>query len=104
LPPPVGLGDGVGVSVGVGVGHRFFLEQQPLAFVPWWQTLGDGVDAGVAVGDAAGLAAAATPETPTSMSAKTPGSSATAARPLGRRRGVSLWMTFAVIDVFQLWS
>jgi hypothetical protein len=48
--------------------------------------------------------AAAAPDTPTSMSAKTPGSSATAARPLGRLLRVSLSMTFALIDVIQLWS
>ena len=45
-----------------------------------------------------------TPDTPASMSAKTPGSSARAARPLGRRRGVSSPMTFALIDVIQLSS
>lgn len=48
--------------------------------------------------------AAAAPDTPASMSAKTPGSSATAARALGRLLRVSLPMTFALIDVIQLWS
>ena len=93
--------------MGVGVGHGFLRGQQvPWAFVPWRQTLGvgAGVDVGVAVGEGVGVAAAATPDTPASMSANTPGSNATAARPLGRRRGVSLRMMFAVIDVFQLWS
>jgi hypothetical protein len=94
LPPPVGLGVGAGVAVGVGVGVA-----QPRRW--WWQ--GAGVAVGVGVGVGVG-AAAATPDIPASMSAKTPGSSARAARPLGRRRGVSSPMTFALIDVIQLSS
>ena len=80
LPPPVGVGVGVAVGVGVGDGvvvHGLRLGQQvPFGLVPWWQTLGVGVGAGVAVGEGVGLGAAAAPEAPASMSAKTPGSSA----------------------------
>jgi hypothetical protein len=112
MPPPVGLGVGFGVPVGVGVGegvviHGFFREQQlPSGRVPWWQVrgAGEGDDVAVAVGEGEGLAAAATPEAPASMSANTPGSKAIAVRPLRRRRGVSSVVTFALIDVFQLWS
>jgi hypothetical protein len=60
------------------------------------------VGVGVGVGDAAGLADAATPETPASTIAHTPGSSAATARHLGRLRGVSPPNTFAFIDVIQL--
>jgi len=66
--------------------------------------LGAGVEVGVAVGLGDELTAAAAPETPASMSAKTPGSSAAAARPLGRRRGANPLNTCALIDVIQLWS
>lgn len=108
LPPPVGVGVGVAVGVAVGDGvvvHGLRLGQQvPSGLVPWWQTLGAGVGAGVADGEGVGLGAAATPEAPASMSAKTPGSSAITARPLGRPRGVSLPTAFALIDVFRLWS
>ncbi|MFZ0920239.1 MAG: hypothetical protein WAN83_09225 [Candidatus Dormiibacterota bacterium] len=58
----------------------------------------------MADGEGVGLGAAATPEAPASMIAKTPGSSAITARPLGPSRGVSLPIAFALIDVFQLWS
>ncbi|MGA8361183.1 MAG: hypothetical protein WB793_06095 [Candidatus Dormiibacterota bacterium] len=54
----------------------------------------------MADGEGVGLGAAATPEAPASMIAKTPGSSAITARPLGP----SLPIAFALIDVFQLWS
>jgi hypothetical protein len=108
LPPPVGVGVGVGVEVGGGVAamHGFHQGQHLVlpGIVPCLHTFGGDVGVGVAVGEGVGLGAAAAPEAPASMSAKTPGSSATTARPLGRRRGVSLPNTFALIDVFQLWS
>ena len=112
LPPLVGFDVGLGAGVGVGVGagvvlHGFDLGQHfPLGLVPYRHPVGVGVGAGVADAVAVGveLVAAATPETPASISATTPGSSAIAVRPLGRRGRVSMLMTFAFIDVLQLWS
>jgi hypothetical protein len=66
--------------------------------------LGDAVAVGVAVGVGDGLEAAATPETPRSRVAKTPGSNAAAARPRERRREVIPANTFAFIDLIRLWS
>jgi hypothetical protein len=110
LGGPVGVGVPMGVGFGVGVvAHGLFFGQQVPLLVK--KAHGDDVGVGVVVvalsipvAARAGLPAAATPETPAITRAKTPGSRATAVRPLRRRGRVSLLNTFGFIDVFQLWS
>lgn len=83
---PIGVAVGLGVAVGVGFGFG----------------VGFAVGVGVAVG--LGDGCAATPETPASTTAKTPGSNTAAARPLGRPRDVSPANMFAFIALIRLWS
>jgi hypothetical protein len=88
-------------DVGGGGGFTQFVRR---CLVQSGVGLGDAVAVGVAVGLGDGLEAAATPETPTSRIAKTPGSSAATTRPRGRRREVIPANTFAFIDLIRLWS
>ena len=105
LPPLTGFDVGLGVAVGdgIGVGHECDLR---FGAVPLGHSVGvaAGVKASVPAVVGVRLAAADAPETPASMSANTPGSRANAARLRGRQGRVSLPITFAFIDVFQLWS
>jgi hypothetical protein len=93
---PIGVAVGLGVAVGVGFGFG--------VAVGFGVAAGVGVAVGVGVAAGLGDRCAATPETPASTTAKTPGSNAAAARPLGRPRDVSPANTFAFIDLIRLWS